>query len=465
MNVTEICRQRTDAGMVALQGFYNGTTGLWNTTGWWNAANALETTIDYCTLTQSQTYRTNLANTFEKNRSKNFLNEFYDDEGWWALTWIKAFDLTGEPRYLNMAKTIFNDMKGGWDAICGGGIWWSKQRKYKNAIANELFLAIAARLHLRTPGDKGAGSYLDWAVREWNWFKNSGMINRDNLINDGLTSNCQNNGQTTWTYNQGVILGGLVDLYRITNDRALLTQAGAIADAAIRALAPNGILREPCEPDCGADGPQFKGIFVRNLLALYQVTNKPAYKTFITRNADSIWAQCRNDANQFGLSWAGQFDRSDAARHSAAMDALNAALALNFESTTPDTYQAERGILHQLLTEAIYPGYHGGGYVAGWNRDGQWIDFKVTVRSSGRYALTFRYAAAGGESSRYLFVNGKGIVANLIFPGTGNWSRWSQVTVPPVLLNAGENTVSLIFDRSKGSRNWLNLNELIVQNG
>jgi predicted alpha-1,6-mannanase (GH76 family) len=463
MNVTEICRQRTDAGMAALQGFYNSTTGLWNTTGWWNAANALETTIDYCTLTQTSTYRTNLANTFEKNRGKNFLNEFYDDEGWWALTWIKAFDLTGETRYLNMAKTIFNDMKGGWDATCGGGIWWSKQRKYKNAIANELFLAIAARLNLRTPGDKGAGSYLDWAVREWNWFKNSGMINRDNLINDGLTSNCQNNGQTTWTYNQGVILGGLVDLYHITQDQSLLTQAKAIADAAIRTLAPNGILREPCEPDCGADGPQFKGIFVRNLLALYQVTNKPEYKTFITRNADSIWAQCRNEVNQFGLSWAGQFDRSDATRHSAAMDALNAALALNFDAA-PETYQAEQGILHQLLTESVYPGYHGGGYVAGWNRDGQWIDFKVRVRSPGRYTLTFRYAAAGGDAARYLFVNGKGIATTLLFPGTGNWSRWSLVTVPQVLLNAGENTISVIFDRSKGSRNWLNLDELTVEN-
>ena len=460
MSLNKTWRERTEVGMKTLQSFYSASTGLWNTTGWWNSANVLEATIDYCRLTDSLTYRSNLLNTFEKNKRNNFLNEFYDDEGWWALTWIKAYDLTGEQRYLNMAKTIFNDLKGGWDSTCGGGIWWSKQRSYKNAIANELFLAIAARLHLRTLGDKGAGSYLEWAQREWNWFKNTGMINRDNLINDGLDSTCKNNGQLTWTYNQGVILGGLVDLYRSTNDAGLITQARAIADAAIQALAPKGILREPCEPDCGKDGPQFKGIFMRYLCDLYQVSQQSSYQDFILRNANSIWSNCRNDANQFGLSWAGAFDSADAARQSAAIDALNAALVVTAEDVT---YQAENGILHQLTIEATYTGYHGSGYIAGWNREGQWVDFKVNAASTGSYALTFRYAAAGGSASRYIYVNGKSVADNQIFPGTENWNRWNSTTIPNISLNAGSNTISVIFNRDKGSRNWLNLDELIVR--
>ncbi|MCY7323879.1 MAG: carbohydrate-binding protein [Phormidesmis sp. CAN_BIN36] len=460
MSLNQPWREQTEAGIKALQSFYNTSTGLWNTAGWWNSANALETTIDYCRLTDSLTYRSNLSNTFEKNKRNNFLNEFYDDEGWWALTWIKAYDLTGEQRYLNMAKTIFNDMKGGWDSTCGGGIWWSKQRKYKNAIANELFLAIAAKLHLRTSGDTGAGSYLDWAQREWNWFRNTGMINRDNLINDGLDNNCKNNGQLTWTYNQGVILGGLVDLYRSTQDAALLNQARAIADAAIRVLAPNGILREPCEPDCGQDGPQFKGIFVRYLGDLYQATQQSTYKDFILRNADSIWSNCRNNANQFGLCWANAFDSADAVRQSSAIDALNASLVVTTEDTT---YQAENGILHQLAIEAIHSGYHGSGYIAGWNREGQWVDFKVNAASTGSYTLTFRYAAAGGNASRYIYVNGKSIADNQVFPGTENWSRWNSITIPNLSLNAGSNTISVNLNSDKGSRNWLNLDELTIR--
>jgi predicted alpha-1,6-mannanase (GH76 family) len=318
------------AGMAALQVFYNTSTGLWNSTGWWNAANALETTIDYSVITQNRTYRRNIANTFDKNKSTNFLNPwFYDDQGWWALTWIKAYDVTGEQRYLNMAKTIFQDMKQGWDSTCGGGLWWHKKREYKNAITNELFLTVAARLHLRTPGDKGSDSYLAWAQRTWKWFKQTGMINQSNLVNDGLNDACRNNGQTTWTYNQGVILGGLVDLYKITKDASLLEQAEAIADAALIHLAPKGVLTEPCNPaTCGVDGPQFKGIFMKNLAYLYQVLPKPKYKKFVTQNANSIWWQSRNHTHQFGFDWADEFDVADAARQSSAMDALNAAFLL-----------------------------------------------------------------------------------------------------------------------------------------
>jgi hypothetical protein len=280
------------------------------------------------------------------------------------------------------------------------------------------------------------------------------------LINDGLNQGCQNNGQVTWTYNQGVILGGLVDLYKCTGDQGVLVQAQAIADAAITKLAPNGVLREPCEPDCGADGPQFKGIFVRNLVYLYRTVNKPTYREFILRNADSIWSACRKAANQFGLCWAETFDQADAARQSAAVDALNAAIVASRKSVT---LQAEDAILHNLIQETTYQGYQGTGYVAGWNQDSQWIDFVASLPAIGRYDLVFRYAAAGGTASRYIYVNGKSVVEHQLFPGTQNWTNWSILTVPNVPLNAGKNTISVIFNRSKGSQNWLNLDQLTIR--
>ncbi len=449
-------QERATAGMATLQTFYNVSTGLWNTTGWWNSANVLETTIDYCNYTDTLTYRTDIFNTFEKNKGNNFINDFYDDQGWWALTWIKAFDLIGEARYLNTAKIIFDDMTKGWDNTCGGGIWWNKEHKYKNAIANELFLTIATRLYLRTRDQR----YLDWAMREWNWFKKTGLINSSNLINDGLDSACRNNGQPTWTYNQGVILSGLTDLYKITNDTSYLEQAQAIADATIKLLAPNGVLREPCEPNCGVDGPQFKGIFVRTLCELYRTVNKASYREFILRNADSIWLQCRNQSNQFGLCWADNFDRADAARQSAAVDTLNASIVA---SRDPITLQAEDTIVHNLTVESIYTGFAGAGYVAGWNQDGQWVDFNVKIAIGGRYDLTLRYSAAGGNATRFIFVNGRSIIDAQLFPGTANWSTWSNITIPNVPLKPGDNTISIIFNRSKNSRNWLNLDQLVIR--
>ena len=105
---------------------------------------------------------------------------------------VDTYDLTGNQQYLAMAKTIFADMAGGWDSTCNDGIWWSKDRGYKNAIANELFLSVAA--HIANRDLSNQMEYLNWANREWQWFAHSGMINAQSLINDGLGTS---NGKTS----------------------------------------------------------------------------------------------------------------------------------------------------------------------------------------------------------------------------------------------------------------------------
>ena len=40
--------------------------------------------------------------------------------------------------------------------------------------------------------------YKEWAIKDWLWFKKTGMINKDDLFNDGLTEQCKNNGGITW---------------------------------------------------------------------------------------------------------------------------------------------------------------------------------------------------------------------------------------------------------------------------
>ncbi|GCF09419.1 glycoside hydrolase family 76 protein [Dictyobacter arantiisoli] len=320
-----------DAGIESLQQWYNPTQGLWDTTGWWNAANLLWVLLEYTEKTQTTGYLPIINHIFEVHHGGNCINDYYDDEGWWALSWIKAYDITGNTNYLTLARTIFADMQGGWDTTCGGGIWWSKERSYKNAIANELFFTVAARLYTRASTAPNAMDYFHWAYQEWTWFWNSGLINSYSLINDGLDHNCQNNGGVIWTYNQGVVLGGLVEMYQITHDESYRTVAENIADAAIMQLTDRmGILIEPCENgDCGADGPQFKGIFVRNLATLYQVLPKEIYRHFILTNAYSIVTSNRLAAHQFGLKWAGPVDNVDAARQGSALDTLVAAMSLN----------------------------------------------------------------------------------------------------------------------------------------
>ncbi|CAM1511548.1 Fc.00g090610.m01.CDS01 [Cosmosporella sp. VM-42] len=352
--------------------WYNANTGIWDN-AWWNSANTLTALADFTTLRLDEANQLNIGGymrtTFVaaqrtsvqtiktmkegvvtstycldydagcmakrdfigKRGFDNFINEYYDDEGWWALAWIRSHDAAGDQDFLEAAVDIFNDMQTGTGTPCGGGIFWNKDRKYVASIANELYLSVAASLARRIPDN---GTYLEIAKSQWEWFSHSGLINDDHLINDGLDDNCNNNGLQTWSYNQGVILGGLTELALATGDGSYLTKAVTIAKAAIQKLVnDNGILEEidSCElkdGHCGADGQQFKGVFVRNLRYLYEFAPEQEFKDFITKNADSIWANDRNDQNRLGVAWTGPYVDASGPSHSSALDVLVAAVAV-----------------------------------------------------------------------------------------------------------------------------------------
>jgi predicted alpha-1,6-mannanase (GH76 family) len=311
--------------IATLQQSYNSETGLYNTTGWWNSANAITVLADYEKVTGSKQYESVYSNTLIAAPKKfpGFLNDYYDDEGWWALAWIDVYEITRDQRYLDATRFIFKDMTGAWDNTCSGGIWWSKERKYKNAIANELFLSVAAQLANQTTDRQERAVYVGWAEKEWRWFAHSGMINASNLVNDGLTAQCENNRLTTWTYNQGVLIGGLVALNKADQDKSLITTATVIADSTLASLADTHlILHDSCEPKCGGDGTQFKGIFVRNLRALNQAAPQPQYKKFVLANADSIWSQVKPPDAHLGAVWTAPFGASDASTQTSASEVL-----------------------------------------------------------------------------------------------------------------------------------------------
>jgi predicted alpha-1,6-mannanase (GH76 family) len=390
-------------GAIALSGQRDR---IQDTAQWWISANAITAVIDYMSVTGDRSYlETVTENTFAKapsayrpvnNRAllaqpfspfrlktyTGFINGYYDDEGWWALAWIDAYDLTGNARYLSAANDIFQDMAGAWDDLWGGGIYWGKHNgqpdrtgagavprgwkgPYKNAIANALFISVAAALSARYRRRDPTGSdyedYLHWALRGWKWFSSPSpdgvaMINEANLVNDSPNNQGVNNNiESVWSYNQGVILSGLSELTGLTGDEAYVSAAQRIADAFIGspvhiasrsgkppAPPPNqsgvidGILHE--YNDCGSDGGSaasgaapgigttvFKGIFVRNLARLYRASPKAAYRQFILANAQAALGHVNEDY-QFGCNWAAPVDAADFVRQTAGLDLVNAAL-------------------------------------------------------------------------------------------------------------------------------------------
>jgi len=304
---------------------------LWKRAGWWNSANILESLIDFNRITH-QNFTRCLNNLYIKNvhifRGHFIMGHSFDDNEWWGLVWLKAYDLTGDKRYLRVAKGIFNDMVNrAWDNKCDGGVRWANNIWYKNAITNELFMELAARLALEPADSAKRDYYLQWAVKDWNWIKYSGMINKEQMINDGLNNNCSNNGQFTWTYNQGVILGGLKDLFLLTGDSAYLKTAKTMAYASMKHLSnAQGILTEPGDNKPDHDKNQFKGIYMRYLATLNLQLKDNNIKDFILSNAEYTWTHARNKNSWFDFYWSGPYADWSSSAQGSVMDLMNATL-------------------------------------------------------------------------------------------------------------------------------------------
>ncbi len=318
------------AAMAELFSSYNWNTGLIGTS-WWQAAVALSTVETYAQTTGNTSYDAVLARAFALNSAGNFEDASDDDTAWWALVWLQAYDMTHAASYLTMAETDADYIHEAWDDTCGGGVWWQRDPHwYKNAISNELFLELTAWLHNSIPGDV---KYLRWAEAEWSWFDHSGMINNSDLINDGLDSNCANDGDVTWTYNQGVLLAGLAQLFRATGHRSLLRTGERIAQAAIGQLTVGGVLAEPCEhSSCASrldtNTRSFKGIFVRDLKVLAVIAGTTQFNAFFTAQARSIDAHDTSSGDELGMFWAGPVADTSSASQASALDALVAAVKL-----------------------------------------------------------------------------------------------------------------------------------------
>ncbi|MCF3965332.1 glycoside hydrolase family 76 protein [Streptomyces fuscigenes] len=320
------------AAATALMMLYDKKTGLFESNGWWTGANALTAIIDNIRISGMGSYAYAVPTTYDLNKNAqggNFTNNFLDDTGWWGMAWVDAYDLTGDSRYLDTARADADHMNAYWDTgSCGGGVWWSSDtdKRYKNAVTNELYLELNAALHNRIPGDT---AYLARARAEWSWFGSSGMINGSHLIADGLTSTCAPTGQT-YTYNQGVVLGALTELHRATGDNSLLDTARTLANAstASSALNPSGVLSDIGEAsDCASDGATFKGPYVRGLAALDAALSDHPYSAYLDRQADAARAHDRNGLDQYGPHWNGPFTLPSTGHgcQQAALSVLNAA--------------------------------------------------------------------------------------------------------------------------------------------
>ena len=298
------------------------------------------------------------------------------------------------PQFAHRSRLFYDLASKGWDTtLCGGGMIWNPHlAPYKNAITNQLFIAASVSMYLYFPGDHNAspfaspttvrsglessmqeedippakaydGRYLRTAIEAYDWLKRSGMRNKAGLYADGFhirgwrggrhgsngTGHCDLREEQVYTYNQGVVLSALRDLWAATGKLKYLEDGHELINDVTRAtgwanrdtdqkyrwegLGRNGILEEQCDwsGSCSQNGQTFKGIFFHHFTffcsplpssdddesgnghpdrpwldddetrALHQ-QSCDGYQAWITANARAAW-DTRDDEGEFGQWW------------------------------------------------------------------------------------------------------------------------------------------------------------------
>ncbi|KAJ7725838.1 glycoside hydrolase family 76 protein [Mycena maculata] len=303
--------------------YFDTANGMYTGGSLWTDANTLEdlhnlmlaTGTDQFSAVAAESYIGKSAQNDAASNWNSIINGANDDALWIVLALWKIADYNiarglSATAYQNSALTIYNIIVGQWDDTCGGGVWWNTAHTYKNAITNELFLLVSATGAINYPTE---ANFLANAQMASTWLLNSGMRNAQGLWNDGLTDTCTNNGQTTWTYNQGVIASGLSALYAVTGDTTLLTQAEITLDATISLLTEDDILKESCDDAaaggtvCDADQQIFKGLWTKHLQYYLDrandATRTAKYSPFLGSQASAVFHYGTDANNDVGSVW------------------------------------------------------------------------------------------------------------------------------------------------------------------
>lgn len=228
-------------------------------------------------------------------RLRNFLtvvNNYYDDMAWLALSTLrleKLAEATHKPgsRHERIRKSLTLQFDSASTDDLGGGTFWSTKRDFKNTPAT----APVALYYARTGNTAKAQALVDWLHAKL-------FDPTHGMYQDGLRIG--SNGEVVleaaiYTYNQGPVLGALLELGGQPN----LDRAAGLVDAIARHLTrpatlASGRTAAVLRCDGTGDGGLFTGILAR-YLALAAVDGRLPDRTrataaaLVTETAQALW--------------------------------------------------------------------------------------------------------------------------------------------------------------------------------
>ncbi|TVU62863.1 glycosyl hydrolase [Paenarthrobacter nitroguajacolicus] len=241
-----------------------------------------------------------LVTTIRLRNLFRFVNDYYDDMAWLALATLRLEKLAEETKkpgrrrnaYVRKSLTLQFDSASTDDF--GGGTFWSTKRDFKNTPAT----APVALYYARTDHREQAQSLVNWL--------NSKLLHPERGVYlDGLRIS---NGQlvvddAVYTYNQGPVLGALLELGGDDN----LRRAGQLVDAVARELTLPGT--RVVRGDGTGDGGLFTGILLRYLALAARdqrlsATTRETARSLVLSTAEAFWAG-RHEAEAGSTAGAG----------------------------------------------------------------------------------------------------------------------------------------------------------------
>ncbi len=227
-----------------------------------------------------------LLRTVRLRNGFRYTNDFYDDMAWLGLAAVRLGTMapaaTGLRRRADRIRDILTpEFEAAADDVLGGGVYWSRQRDFKNTPATGPVALFFARTGQR-----------DRAQLLVDWLGSRLLDDERGLYLDGLRIR----GSEVilepglYTYNQGPVLGALLEL----GGEANVARAAELVAAVERRLCPtpeSAALR--C--DGRGDGGLFTGILVRYLAlaardAALPASARDSARRMVTSTAETLWA-------------------------------------------------------------------------------------------------------------------------------------------------------------------------------
>jgi hypothetical protein len=116
-------------------------------------------------------------------------------------------------------------------------------------------------------------------------------------------------------------------------------------------------------------------------------------------------------------------------------------------------YRVGEGVDLETATDA------GAGYLVGWTKPGEWLEYTLNVATAGPQTLQFRVASTGSSGKFHVEIDGVDKTGVLVVPNTGGWQTWATIS-KSIDLPAGEHVMRVFMDAAGGTGyvgnfNWI----------